>query len=44
MDAKINEMYELWLARANEDPDLKAELQAIAGDEAASDAGRDMGN
>lgn len=35
MDAKINELYELWLARADEDPDLKAELQAIAGDEAA---------
>ncbi len=35
MDTKINEMYELWLARANEDPDLTAELQSIAGDEAA---------
>ncbi len=35
MDTKIKEMYELWLARANEDPDLAVELQAIANDEDA---------
>ena len=35
MDMKIQETYELWLAEATEDPDLIAELQAIAEDEAA---------
>ena len=35
MDTKIQETYELWLARATEDPDLTAELAAIAGDEEA---------
>lgn len=35
MDTKIKDLYELWLARADEDPDLAAELKDIAADEDA---------
>ncbi len=31
--ADIQKMYELWLEKATADPDLKAELQSVAGDE-----------
>ncbi len=35
MERNVNALYDLWCARATEDADLSAELQAVAGDEEA---------
>ena len=34
MDSTLKEKYEIWMEKAVADPDLKPELEAMAGDEA----------